>query len=201
MTDAQVKQAKIEAVKGTAQRLLKANNTVTTLEIKAELVVKYPGFYWDQVTVSSYMENEYQGMGMTYTTNGNYRVYSYAGKKVNQPIATKRSVGRPRKSVATVTSVTAAPSLPSSGKPISKAAALALIENAGGTYFTATFVKKNGEKRTMNCQLTKTQGSSKLGYITVRIPGKLKAGENAIRNVNLQTLKELKIKGNIYKVN
>ena len=44
------------AVLGTAKDLLKANNTVTTLEIKQQLRKDYPYFYWDQSTVSKFMD-------------------------------------------------------------------------------------------------------------------------------------------------
>lgn len=83
-----------QAVLDTAKSLCKANNTVTTLEIKQELRRDYPYFYWDQSTVSKYMDSLAGDGIFKYTDNGTYRTYSLA----NQP-STKR--------LAKVTKVTA----------------------------------------------------------------------------------------------
>lgn len=65
-----------DAVLKVARDLAKANNTVTTLEIKTELRRDYPYYYWDQSTVSNYMA-QLAGDGLfTYTDNGTYRTYS-----------------------------------------------------------------------------------------------------------------------------
>lgn len=96
-----------DAVLKVARDLAKANNTVTTLEIKQELIRDYPYYFWDQATVSSYMSQFAQDGIFTYTDNGTYRVYSLATlaqvaattgpvtKQLKQAPARKR--GRPRK--------------------------------------------------------------------------------------------------------
>jgi hypothetical protein len=70
-----------QAVLTTAKTLLKANNTVTTLEIKTELRRDYPYYYWDQSTVSNYMI-QLSGDGLfDYVDNGTFRIYSLPKKK------------------------------------------------------------------------------------------------------------------------
>jgi len=62
--------------------LFRANNSVTTLEIKTELRTQYPEMYWSQNYVSDLMA---AGVGgdepmFTFTDNGTYRTYSLVGK-------------------------------------------------------------------------------------------------------------------------
>lgn len=65
-----------DAVLKVARDLAKANNTVTTLEIKNELRRDYPYYYWDQQTVSDFM-SQLSGDGIfNYTDNGTFRTYS-----------------------------------------------------------------------------------------------------------------------------
>ena len=67
-----------DAVLKVARDLARANNTVTTLEIKTELRRDYPYYFWDQATVSNYMA-QLAGDGIfNYTDNGTYRTYSLA---------------------------------------------------------------------------------------------------------------------------
>jgi hypothetical protein len=82
-------------------------------------------------------------------------------------------------------------------KRISKEKALELMTNNKGRFFTATFIKKNGEERTIN---GKYKSVSKLGYVKIaeHNVGTKEAGR--IRNVNLQTIKALKIGGQLCKV-
>ena len=75
-----------DAVLGTAKDLLRANNTVTTLEIKGQLRKDYPYYYWDQSTVSKYM-NGFAGDGIfSYTDNGTYRTYSLVNVTKKAPV-------------------------------------------------------------------------------------------------------------------
>ena len=84
-----------QAVLETAKSLLKANNKVTTLEIKLELRRDYPYYYWDQETVSSYMA-QFAGDGIfNYTDNGTYREYSLANAFVNTGLASKTVSNKP----------------------------------------------------------------------------------------------------------
>lgn len=61
-----------------AYQLAKANNTVTTLEIKTELRRDYPYFYWTQDAVSKIMDSLAGDGIFTYKDNGTYRIYSLA---------------------------------------------------------------------------------------------------------------------------
>lgn len=84
----------------------------------------------------------------------------------------------------------------------SKTRAHALITSAGGSFFTVNFIKKNGESRVMNCQYLKGQKISVLGYVKVKETKLMRTDpENAIREINLQTVKSLKIKGVTYTIN
>ena len=209
-----------KAVLDTAQKLLKAQNKVTTLEIKAELMRVYPHRMWFQSVVSSIM-NQYfmQGMFTYYdtVTGGNmHRVYSATGVKirnVKQKNQTMSTTTKGMKKSATRTATTKV-SVPTT-KSISKTKALELMQNNKGHFFTATFISKKGE-RTINCQYLKDQAHSNLGYVKVKEAIKAKAAKEAaekarasnkkiakpdcIRHINLQTLKKLKIAGNVYRV-
>lgn len=85
-------------------------------------------------------------------------------------------------------------------KKLSRTKALELMSNNKGHFFTAVFIDKDNEVRTINCQYLKDQKQSVLGYVLVRECNKLRKGEDAIRNVNLQSLKELHIGGVKYKL-
>lgn len=70
--------SKKDAVLKVAKDLLKANNTITTLEIKMELRRDYGYYYWTQQEVSDFM-NQFAGDGIfTYVDNGKFRIYSLA---------------------------------------------------------------------------------------------------------------------------
>lgn len=87
-----------EACLKVAKELAKANNTVTTLEIKNELRRDYPYFFWTQDTVSAYMA-QFAGDGIfDYVDNGSFRIYSLVSQKqaavtagpVSKSLKTKR---------------------------------------------------------------------------------------------------------------
>lgn len=81
---------------------------------------------------------------------------------------------------------------------ISRLKALELMQESKGRFFTTTFIKKNGEERTIN---GKYQGLSKLGYVRVaEHDGGRLSGKNLIKNVNLQTISALKIGGKTCRV-
>ena len=92
-------QAKQKAVQDTANRLLKANNTVTCLEIKVDLWnnskesiggVPYTDLYWDEQMISDCMNQNCQSWGLCFVDDLNpvpHRVYSLVGQPVNHPIA------------------------------------------------------------------------------------------------------------------
>lgn len=193
-----------QAVLDTANKLCQANNTVTTLEIKTELRKTHPYFHWIQNSrngltgVSEYMDELYQEGHFVYTDNGQYRVYS-AVTVVNTPTAKR---GRPRKNVIITPGnsarVTKNPN--HNIRSISRQKALDMMANNKGHFFTAVFVKQNGDERTINCQYLKDQSSNPLGYVMVREAQKMKDGVNAIRQINLQTLRKLRIGGQDYNI-
>jgi len=82
---------------------------------------------------------------------------------------------------------------------LSKKKALEYMSNNKGHFFTAIFIDKDGERRTINCQYLKDQKQSVMGYVLVKEASKLRKGEDAIRSINLQTLKEIHIGGIKYK--
>lgn len=81
-------------------------------------------------------------------------------------------------------------------KTISKSQAQAIIENTKGKFFGVTFVKKDGTLRTMNAQYKKQV--PKLGYIVLRDTNA--KTKTKYRNVNLQTIKMLKVNSEELKV-
>ena len=87
LNNEQTMKAMKDAVLTVAKGLAKANNTVTTLEIKNELRRDYPYFYWTQDVVSKYMDQLAGDNVFTYTDNGTYRIYSLAnGNKTAGPV-------------------------------------------------------------------------------------------------------------------
>ena len=83
-------------------------------------------------------------------------------------------------------------------KRITVTKALELMKNNKGRFFTAKFKNKSDEERVINGQYLSGQSPSELGYVKVRETSKLRAGEKAVRNINLQTLFEMKISGEVY---
>jgi hypothetical protein len=135
----------------------------------------------------------------TYSDAGSYRIYSYKmAKTVRKTPMKKTAVKRAGSKVgkAAVKHTTT--------NSISRKKALHMIAGNRGHFFTATFIKKDGTTRTINAQYMKGVGSPaadwSAGYVRVKETGKMKTGHNAIRQVNLKTLKELRIAGNTYKV-
>lgn len=189
-----------KAVYKTAKTLLKANNTVTTLEVKTQLRKDYPTYHWiqntkGQVTGVSEIMNDFATKGkFTYKDNGTYRTYSFPKSKTSTKVASKTVT----KSKGTK-SVSKNPN--HNVKTISRLKAHDLMSNNGGRFFTATFTKKDGTERIMSCTYLKDQTGSVLGYIKVKDTNLCKKTPgNCIRNVNLQTLTKLSIGGKTYNV-
>lgn len=186
-----MKTTKKEKVLAIAKELCKANNTVTTLEIKNELRKRYPHNQWEQTEVSTVM-NDFQNSGkFTFSDNGTYRVYSLAN--------TKPSKSTPK--VNTMKATTTSTRTRSTGTRISKSKALDLIQNSNGKFFTVTFIKKDGTRRVMNGQHTSDMGVSSLGYINVKDITAVRRKESAtIKSVNLQTIESIRLGKTTYKV-
>lgn len=163
-----------KAVYQSAVTLLKANNTVTTLEIKNYL--RKQGGKWSQNDVSLIMQGLQVAGFFNYTDYGNYRIYSL-------PIQTGATIQ------------TSKPQ--SNGRSISRTKAVDMIQNSKGHFFTVIFIKKDGSERTMNCQYSSrsSQSNARLGYVTVT-----ETNNKTPKNVNTQTIKALSIGGTLYKV-
>lgn len=219
------------AVHIAATLLLKANNTVTTLEIKEALRISVGGKWYQtsanpdgEIGVSEIMQELASEGKFDYVDNGTFRVYS--GKPVSQ-VAVQ----------ATAPAVNPTPSAPKAKKSkekaktlfglkitgkvqtISRTAAYKAMSNNKGHFFTAVFTAKDGSERLMNCQYLKDQTGVDLGYVKVKEASLIREAAKAtkfngkgepldeqnkpirvIRNVNLQTLKAIKIGGNLYKI-
>lgn len=85
---------------------------------------------------------------------------------------------------------------------ISKSKAVELIRNSSGRFFTVSFLKKDNSERTINGRVKVTKGSkggknpaTDLGYLSV-----YSNVDKQYRNVNSQTLTNLKINGEVYRV-
>lgn len=166
-------------------QLLEANNTITTLEVKNELRRQHPDFAWVQKEVSDFMNEMHLKGDLVYEDNGTYRVYSGESPK-------KNSVKKDPKTKKALKKVKA--------KRISRSDALDLMLNNKGYFFTAEFVKKDGEVRVMNCQCLKNQ-DTRLGYVKVKEASLMRSNPtDCVRQINIQTLKSLKIGGVAYKI-
>jgi hypothetical protein len=150
-----------------AKDLLKANNTITTLEVKNELRNKNPQYVWNQSDISAKLADLANKNILSFTDNGTYRVYSLIKKQKPNVMSTSR---------------------------ISRSKALEMIQESKGKFFTVKFISKKGE-REMNCQFNAKTQQGKLGYLTVT---DVVLREH--RNINLQTLKELRINKKNYRI-
>lgn len=164
-----------QTIKQVANALLKANNTVTTLELKVELRKKYPSQKWKQSDISQAMNDLYlQGL-YTYTDNGTYRVYSAVAAPVAKTVVSGRKA---------------------STQKVSRTKALELIQKNGGRFFDVTFTKKDGTTREMKCRIEKHNTKpTNFGYLLV-----LDVEDNTPKSLNLQTVSELRMNKNVYKV-
>jgi hypothetical protein len=195
------KQTMKDAVLTTAKALLVANNTITTLEIKLQLIKDFPYFYWKQVTVSELVDELVtEGKLTVVDDNGTYRTYADPTQPARTGnIATGNSTG---KVTVTTKKVASTPTIKApKGKTISATKAVELMKNNKGRFFTVTFTKKDQSQRTLNGQWVKDQKTNAKGYVLVKDAAKMKkTPTDCIRNVNLQTLHSISINGSTYRV-
>ena len=159
-----------QAIKKEAETLLKANNTVTTLEIKVALRKRYPIQNWVQSDISKVMDELAANNLYTYTYNGVYRVYSLVKNPKTVNVKSQR---------------------------VSRTKVLELIQNNGGRFFGVTFTKKDGSTRDMKCKIEKHNTTpTPFGYLLVT-----DVINDTPKNLNLQTISELRMNKNVYKVN
>jgi len=184
-----MKTAKQEKVLKVAKELCKANNTVTTLEIKNELRRRYSTNKWNQSDISNLMSDFQKDGKFTFTDNGTFRIYSLPGSTVSPQLSATVKVSKTKVRPVVTT------------QRISKTKALEVIENSNGRFFTVSFTKKDGKNRVLNGQYTSDMGKSPLGYVLVRdITAVRRKDVKTIKNVNLQTLEWIKSGNTIYKV-
>lgn len=163
-----------------AKELLVAANQVTALELTTLLKKKVGQYHWTKDNVGEILNQVEADGKLTSEDKGSYKIYSSVkGVKL----------GAEKVSVSDIKKTT-----------IGKKAALELMKNNRGHFFTATFVNKEGNLRTINAQYLKDQGTTDLGYVKVRETSKMRTEENAVRQINLQTIEELRIGGKTFKV-
>lgn len=232
-----------EAVINAANKLLKANNTVSTLELKLALRKSQPLFYWNQKLVSDTMNELYQENKFTYEDNGTFRVYSAPVKAAIKVTTTyvpsvkdafnysvsnstrglvkgsatalaagaKAAATRAANKKAvnnsvvtktfTKTPITQTKTKNVPRKAISRSKALDLIKGNKGKIFSATFIKKDGAARVINAQYLKDQKDMSLGYVKVVDTNlRRKNPLDCTRNLNLQTMTQLNVGGEHYKI-
>lgn len=198
---------KDDMIRYISNKLLKANNTITTLEVKIELRTKFPRIKWNQSEIHDYFVNGVNNnIFEVVDDNGTYRTYASKNKsKTNKSM--KKPIKVPISNVTVGTTpaqvISLAPTQTKSRKDnrISRTKAYEMMKNNKGRFFTATFIKKDNTERTINCQFLKDQTELNMGYVRVRESSKLKTNpKDATRQINLQTLKRLKIGGAEYKI-
>lgn len=79
-------------------------------------------------------------------------------------------------------------------KAISRQKAVETIENNKGKFFTATFKKKDGSVRTINC-VRKNKATTKLGYLNV-----YSIQDKDYRNIDPRSLLNLNIENKKFKI-
>lgn len=80
-------------------------------------------------------------------------------------------------------------------RKVSRTEAVNMITATKGRFFTVTFKKANGTIRTINGNYKTPRRPNALGYLNI-----YSAKDNGYRNVNPQTIMEVKVNNNIYKV-
>ena len=84
----------------------------------------------------------------------------------------------------------------------------ALIQANGSKFFGVTFIKKNGEERTLNGHVRKVAGKTGTNttahfekYVTIVLNQKDAQGKEQHRNINMETIKSLSIGGRVISFN
>lgn len=160
--------------------LLKPNNTVTTLEVKNELRRVEPNEVWNQDEVSATMDSLHTAGKLQFASNGTYRTYSLTGSPVGQPLV-KKFLIKPKKDKVV--------------SDVSKTKALEIIKGTKRQFFGVTFVNKDNEERKLVCRVPGDIEPDFLGYLRV-----FDSKDGGIKNVNMQTLSEIRTGGNVYRV-
>mgnify|MGYP003592507724 CR=1 FL=1 len=173
-----------DAVLAVAKSLAKANNTVTTLEIKTELRRDYPYYFWTQKVVSDYMD-QFAGDGVfTYKDNGTYRIYSLT--------KTKATAGPVSKSIVSVTTSTGGGIAKVSGTVATKKAPVRKSKN---TISRANVLKLVTDPNFESMSITG------IGIVTlVTVKSQKKSVQGYLTPSKLSKLTHVKVSGKVYEV-
>ncbi len=178
-----------DAVLAVAKSLAKANNTVTTLEIKTELRRDYPYYFWTQKAVSDYMD-QLAGDGVfTYKDNGTYRIYSLT--------KTKATAGPVSKSIVSVTTSTGGGIAKVSGTVATKKAPVRKSKN---TTSRATISRSNVLKLVTDPNF-ESMSITGIGTVTlVTVKSQKKSIQGYLTPSKLSKLTHIKVSGKVYEV-
>lgn len=178
-----------DAVLAVAKSLAKANNTVTTLEIKTELRRDYPYYFWTQKAVSDYMD-QLAGDGVfTYKDNGTYRIYSLT--------KTKATAGPVSKSIVSVTTSTGGGIAKVSGTVATKKAPVRKSKN---TTSRATISRANVLKLVTDPNF-ESMSITGIGTVTlVTVKSQKKSVQGYLTPSKLSKLTHVKVSGRVYEV-
>lgn len=173
-----------DAVLAVAKSLAKANNTMTTLEIKTELRRDYPYYFWTQKVVSDYMD-QFAGDGVfTYKDNGTYRIYSLT--------KTKATAGPVSKSIVSVTTSTGGGIAKVSGAVATKKAA---VKKSKNTVSRANVLKLVTGPNFESMSITG------IGIVTlVTVKSQKKSVQGYLTPSKLSKLTHVKVSGKVYEV-
>lgn len=178
MSKKQLLSAKGAAIIAVVFSTLKSTNQTTVEDVKLQTRKSYPDFY----TTTADVENVINNMVNEGVLVANGDVYSDPRVEVKTSVKASKQIAELKT------------------KNISRSKAADLIRNSKGAIFSATFIKKDRTLRTINCKLHEKGGNGELGYIKVNEIGKIKKGEPAVRNLNLQTLQQLSMHGKVLNV-
>lgn len=181
----------LSMLKAAVTALLKANNTVSTLEVKTKLRADYPSYSWYQSDISRAMQYLYDNGTLTYKDNGTFRTYSAVKSSATTTTTTKVAAKKTATKKAASTTATTG-----TKKNIGKNDALKLIQSTNGKFFGVTFTKKDNTERKMRCRIDPTNTApNSLGYIKL-----IDTVDMVAKHINLQTLSEIRINKITYKV-
>ena len=142
-----------DAVYTTAKQLLKANNTVTTLEVKNELRRDYPYYFWTQDVVSKFMAQLAGDGVLNYKDNGTYRIYSLANTTPAKSI--------PASPIVKVQSRRKKKKKPSKNGVIFRSSVANFVDGASNSFEAVTL----SSGKTVDRNTIRNQKKSLLGYI------------------------------------
>lgn len=197
--------------------LIKKNGSTTTLEIKDSLRERFPKMSWTQDQVSQEMQEIYDNnefKDLQFEDTGEFRVYHLGlptlsrkdqidpnvvlnsnPQQVNASGNTGNTQGwSPSQTVTKVPKKTKAVKPVGTTTNLSRTAIVDLMKESKGRFYTVTFIKKDKTVRTINGQTKKSNFMDNLGYINFR------ESNGNQRRVNPQTITEISISGNVYKV-